>query len=257
MCEKKEQGKTVIKGNTNFCKAARVIFTCFTIFSGWKVLEVDLSACPFLQCQSGGKETRCRLEPRSAELGYGKIIAQTAFIHMLCRADRIKVVQVTQGKINSGSQVPVGPGTRPSGAQSPPSVTGGAAWREPEQRHGVAGTWLLPMAELGVGLQAGPQLWLPLQVRWVRGMKMTQNWVEWLICQMLVTPFERTWTGWRNGLTGALWGSAQGSAKSWVERWGCWWDGQRTERAEEEWRNRTHNILLRKSTRLKIYGKGN
>lgn len=57
--------------------------------------------------------------------------------------------------------------------------TGGAAWKEPEQqRHRDAGIWLLPMAELGVGLEAGPRLWLPLQVRWVRGMKMTQNWVE-------------------------------------------------------------------------------
>lgn len=61
MCEKKEQETTAIKGNTDFWKAVRVIFTCFTRFSGSKVLEVDLSACTFLQCQSGGKETRCRL----------------------------------------------------------------------------------------------------------------------------------------------------------------------------------------------------
>lgn len=199
ICEKKEQGTTAIKGNTDFWKAVRVIFTCFTRFSGSKVLEVDLSACTFLQCQSGGKETRCRLEPRSAELGYGKIIAQTTFIHVLCRAGRIKMVQVTQGKINSGSQVP--------GEHSllPPSQLWVAAWRQPEQqRCGLAGTWLLPMAELGVGLWAGPWLWLPQQARWVRGIKMTQKWVEWLICQMFVPPFGRIWTGWRNGLTGTL-----------------------------------------------------
>lgn len=58
MCEKKEQGTTTMKRNTDFWKAVRVIFTCFTIFSGSKILEVDLSACPFLQCQSGGKETQ-------------------------------------------------------------------------------------------------------------------------------------------------------------------------------------------------------
>lgn len=53
------------------------------------MLEVDLTACPFLQCQNSEKETRCRWEPRSAELGYGKIITQTAFIHMLRSAGRI------------------------------------------------------------------------------------------------------------------------------------------------------------------------
>lgn len=58
MFEKKEQGTTTIKGNTDFWKAARVIFTCFTTFSGSNVLEVDLSGCPFLQCQSSGKETQ-------------------------------------------------------------------------------------------------------------------------------------------------------------------------------------------------------
>lgn len=78
---------------------------------------------PFCNVREVERRYRCRLEPHSAELGYGKIIAQTAFIHMLCRAGRIKMTQVTQGKINSGSQVPGGAGTRPSGAQSPPSTS--------------------------------------------------------------------------------------------------------------------------------------
>lgn len=34
-------------------------------------------------------------------------------------------------------------------------------------------------------------------------------------------------TGCRNRLTGTSWGSAQGNAKSSVERQRCWWDGQR------------------------------
>lgn len=55
MCEKKEQGTTAIKGNTDFWKTVKVIVTCFTIFSGSRVLKVYLSACPFLQCQSCGK----------------------------------------------------------------------------------------------------------------------------------------------------------------------------------------------------------
>lgn len=59
MCEKKEQGTTTIKRNTDLWKA--VIFTCFTIFSGSKILEVDLTACPFLQCQSSEKETQMQI----------------------------------------------------------------------------------------------------------------------------------------------------------------------------------------------------
>lgn len=54
MFEKKERGTTTDKGNTDFWKAVIVIFTCFTTFSGSKVLEADLSA--FLQCQRSGKE---------------------------------------------------------------------------------------------------------------------------------------------------------------------------------------------------------
>lgn len=77
----------------------------------------------FCNVRAEERRHRCRLEPRCAELGYGKIIAQTAFIHMLCRAGRIKMTQVTQGKINSGCQVPGLPGMWPSGAQSPPCIS--------------------------------------------------------------------------------------------------------------------------------------
>ena len=60
---------------------------------------------------------------------------------------------------------------------------------------------------------------LPLQVRWVRGVKMAQNWVQWLIGQRVVLLFGGTWTGWKNGLTGTSRSSAKRNAKS------CPWGG--------------------------------
>lgn len=120
---------------------------------------------------------------------------------MLCGAGSIKMTQVTQGKINSGSHVPGEAGTGFSGAQSSPSTTGGAAWRGLEQqRHGAA-----PHGRAGSGTPGWTSALSSPQMRWVRGMKMTQNWVQWVVCQMLVAPkftFGRTWTGCRNGRTG-------------------------------------------------------
>lgn len=74
---------------SKLCKTVSPIFLCFAVFAGSQVLEVDLAACAFLQCQSSVKELKCRQEPRSAELGYRRIIAQTAFTHMLYSAGMI------------------------------------------------------------------------------------------------------------------------------------------------------------------------